>query len=136
MNSMVRKRCSEGCWSGPVFPTSLIARLPGAPWPLDAASRVVPAAYLTAPSALLALAEGNQVHSPRAWAEPSSYRAGGGMESLLSRVGRGLLNPSVRAGESASPRRRALVVCAHLRPGRDKRRTRYFMQPISGLHVA
>jgi hypothetical protein len=33
------------------------------------------------------------------------------------------------------PRRRALVVCAHLRRGRDKRRTRYFMQPISGLHV-
>jgi hypothetical protein len=28
------------------------------------------------------------------------------------------------------------VVCAHLRPGRDKRRTRYFMQPIAGLHVA
>jgi radical SAM superfamily enzyme YgiQ (UPF0313 family) len=36
----------------------------------------------------------------------------------------------------ARPRRRALVVCAHLRPGRDKRRTRYFMQPIAGLHVA
>ena len=33
-------------------------------------------------------------------------------------------------------RQRALVVCTHLRPGRDKRRTRYFMQPISGLHVA
>ena len=32
-------------------------------------------------------------------------------------------------------KRRALVVCAHLRPGRDKRRSRYFMQPISGLHV-
>jgi radical SAM superfamily enzyme YgiQ (UPF0313 family) len=28
-----------------------------------------------------------------------------------------------------------LVVCAHLRPGRDKRRTTYLMQPISGLHV-
>jgi len=36
----------------------------------------------------------------------------------------------------ARPGRRALVVCAHLRPGRDKRRTRYFMQPIAGLHVA
>jgi len=34
-----------------------------------------------------------------------------------------------------SPRRKALVVCAHMRPGRDKRRSRYFMQPISGLHV-
>jgi len=33
------------------------------------------------------------------------------------------------------PVRRALVICAHLRPGRDKRRSRYFMQPISGLHV-
>jgi radical SAM superfamily enzyme YgiQ (UPF0313 family) len=33
-------------------------------------------------------------------------------------------------------KRRALVICAHLRPSRDKRRTTYFMQPISGLHVA
>ncbi len=32
-------------------------------------------------------------------------------------------------------RRRAIVICAHLRPGRDKRRSRYFMQPIAGLHV-
>jgi hypothetical protein len=31
---------------------------------------------------------------------------------------------------------RALVVCAHLRPGRNKRRSRYVMQPISGLHIA
>jgi hypothetical protein len=30
----------------------------------------------------------------------------------------------------------ALVVCAHLRPGRNKRRSHYVMQPISGLHVA
>jgi len=37
--------------------------------------------------------------------------------------------------ERVPPKRRALVVCAHLRRGRDKRRTRYFMQPISGLHV-
>ena len=36
---------------------------------------------------------------------------------------------------AGQPRRRALVICAHLRPGRDKRRSRYFMQPISGLHV-
>jgi len=35
----------------------------------------------------------------------------------------------------APPRKRALVICTHLRPGRDKRRSRYFMQPISGLHV-
>ena len=40
--------------------------------------------------------------------------------------------PGVRPAPS---KRRALVVCAHLRPGRDKRRTRYFMQPISGLHI-
>ena len=31
---------------------------------------------------------------------------------------------------------KSLVVCAHLRPGRDKRRTTYLMQPIAGLHVA
>ena len=31
---------------------------------------------------------------------------------------------------------KALVVCAHLRPGRDKRRSSYLMQPIAGLHVA
>ncbi len=31
---------------------------------------------------------------------------------------------------------RALVVCTHLRPGRVKRRSRYVMQPIAGLHVA
>lgn len=30
----------------------------------------------------------------------------------------------------------ALVVCTHLRPGRNKRRSRYLMQPISGLHIA
>ncbi len=29
-----------------------------------------------------------------------------------------------------------MVVCAHLRPGRVKRRSSYVMQPISGLHVA
>lgn len=33
------------------------------------------------------------------------------------------------------PRLRALVVCTHLRPGRDKRRSSYLMQPIAGLHV-
>ncbi len=32
-------------------------------------------------------------------------------------------------------RRRALVVCTHLRPGRTKRRSRYLMQSIAGLHV-
>ena len=37
---------------------------------------------------------------------------------------------------ATAPATRALVVCAHLRPGRDKRHSRYFMQPIAGLHVA
>jgi hypothetical protein len=40
-----------------------------------------------------------------------------------------------RTGESRG-KSRALVVCTHLRPGRNKRRSRYMMQPISGLHVA
>ena len=40
------------------------------------------------------------------------------------------------AEQPARARRRALVVCAHLRPSRDKRRSNYYMQPISGLHVA
>ena len=34
-----------------------------------------------------------------------------------------------------TPGRKALVVCSHLRPGRDKRRSSYMMQPIAGLHV-
>lgn len=33
-------------------------------------------------------------------------------------------------------KRRVLVVCTHLRPGRIKRRSTYVMQPIAGLHVA
>ena len=35
-----------------------------------------------------------------------------------------------------SRRRRAIVICTHLRPGRTKRRSKHFMQPLSGLHVA
>jgi hypothetical protein len=31
---------------------------------------------------------------------------------------------------------RAIVVCTHLRPGRTKRRSGHFMQPMSGLHIA
>lgn len=31
---------------------------------------------------------------------------------------------------------RTIVICAHLRPGRDKRRSTHFMQPIAGLHIA
>jgi hypothetical protein len=53
---------------------------------------------------------------------------------MISRVwhGTGSDDPAPPPGQ---PRRRALVICTHLRPGRDKRRSRYFMQPISGLHV-
>lgn len=43
--------------------------------------------------------------------------------------------PSFQPVGASTPSRKALVVCAHLRPGRDKRRTTYLMQPISGLHV-
>jgi radical SAM superfamily enzyme YgiQ (UPF0313 family) len=45
------------------------------------------------------------------------------------------LEPSFLPGGGSARKRKALVVCAHLRPGRDKRRTTYLMQPISGLHV-
>ena len=37
---------------------------------------------------------------------------------------------------AASGRLKALVVCTHLRPGRTKRRSRHYLQPISGLHIA
>jgi radical SAM superfamily enzyme YgiQ (UPF0313 family) len=43
--------------------------------------------------------------------------------------------PSFQPVETSSRRFKALVVCTHLRPGRDKRRSTYLMQPISGLHV-
>ncbi len=44
--------------------------------------------------------------------------------------------PASPLATAASPqRRRAIVICTHLRPGRDKRRSRYFMQTIAGLHV-
>jgi radical SAM superfamily enzyme YgiQ (UPF0313 family) len=48
------------------------------------------------------------------------------------------LQASVQAADTSTRTgvKRALVVCAHLRPGRDKRRSNYFMQPISGLHIA
>jgi hypothetical protein len=35
-----------------------------------------------------------------------------------------------------SEKLRALVVCAHLRPGRTKHRSRHYLQPLSGLHIA
>jgi radical SAM superfamily enzyme YgiQ (UPF0313 family) len=46
------------------------------------------------------------------------------------------LKPAFRLRSARACKPKALVVCAHLRPGRDKRRTTYLMQPISGLHVA
>src|SRR5215468_1106187 len=46
------------------------------------------------------------------------------------------LEPSFQPPAARISKRKALVVCAHLRPGRDKRRTTYVMQPIAGLHVA
>lgn len=33
-------------------------------------------------------------------------------------------------------RLQALIVCTHLRPGRNKRRSKYLMQPLSGLQIA
>ena len=38
--------------------------------------------------------------------------------------------------ERLGGRRRALVVCTHFRPSRDKQRSTYFMQPLAGLQVA
>jgi radical SAM superfamily enzyme YgiQ (UPF0313 family) len=55
------------------------------------------------------------------------------MSLMSSPAGHGQLD-SRDIGPVAA-KKRALVICAHLRPGRDKRRSRYFMQPISGLHV-
>lgn len=43
--------------------------------------------------------------------------------------------PRRTAGGPAQPGRRALVVCTHLRPSRDRRRSTYYMQPITGLHI-
>lgn len=44
--------------------------------------------------------------------------------------------PHQPAISGASPKRRILVVCTHLRPGRTKRSSNYVMQSIAGLHVA
>jgi hypothetical protein len=44
--------------------------------------------------------------------------------------------PYQPAISGASPKRRILVVCTHLRPGRTKRSSNYVMQSIAGLHVA
>jgi len=39
-------------------------------------------------------------------------------------------------GASQGKKHSVLVVCAHLRPGRTKRRSRHYLQPLSGLHIA
>lgn len=39
------------------------------------------------------------------------------------------------SGQGGGTKRRALVICTHLRPGRNKRKANYVMQPITGLHV-
>ena len=41
---------------------------------------------------------------------------------------------SLRAAQGK--KHKVLVVCAHLRPGRTKRRSRHYLQPLSGLHIA
>jgi hypothetical protein len=48
--------------------------------------------------------------------------------------GREAIRRGAREGQACKAR--VLVLCAYLRPGRDKGRSRYVMQPISGLHVA
>lgn len=40
------------------------------------------------------------------------------------------------SGTAQDKKRRALVICAHLRPGRTKRRSQHYLQPLSGLHIA
>jgi radical SAM superfamily enzyme YgiQ (UPF0313 family) len=39
------------------------------------------------------------------------------------------------SGQGSGTKRRALVICTHLRPGRNKRKANYVMQPITGLHI-
>ena len=41
-----------------------------------------------------------------------------------------------RRSPADAGKRQAVVVCAHLRPGRTKRRSKHFMQPVTGLHIA
>jgi len=44
--------------------------------------------------------------------------------------------PGSSVDSPTTSKRRVLVICAHLRPGRTKRRSTYVMQPLAGLHVA
>jgi hypothetical protein len=43
---------------------------------------------------------------------------------------------TTNASRTAIARKRALIVCTHLRRDRSKRRTRDLLQPLAGLHVA
>src|SRR5262245_10152550 len=58
------------------------------------------------------------------------------MMRFLASIGRHRRFPAENSSPDNSPKRRALVICTHLRPGRAKRRSSYVMQPITGLHVA
>ena len=139
MNSIVRKRCSEA--AGPIQRSRLHSS--HAPRPLAGADtwsastcasepRSLPARYSNPASTRVAFVGGNRVHSPGRNGGCSMRHRRGVMQPLSVRRA---MRVVARDTGPAPPARRALVVCAHLRPGRDKRRTRYFMQPISGLHV-
>jgi radical SAM superfamily enzyme YgiQ (UPF0313 family) len=57
---------------------------------------------------------------------------------VLSRI----IENFTRFGGSRANRRtpgaapKIIVICTHLRPGRTKRRSKHFMQPLTGLHIA
>jgi radical SAM superfamily enzyme YgiQ (UPF0313 family) len=53
---------------------------------------------------------------------------------VIASMGNG--GPARNADAGALRKKRALVICTHLRPGRVKRSSHYVMQPIAGLHVA
>lgn len=60
----------------------------------------------------------------------------GAMMQFLASLMRRQPLPIDRHRPDRPKKRKALVICTHLRPGRVKRRSKYVMQPISGLHVA
>lgn len=55
---------------------------------------------------------------------------------ILASLSRRQQSPTDGCSSAGPEKRRALVICTHLRPGRVKRRSRYVMQSIAGLHVA
>ena len=46
------------------------------------------------------------------------------------------MTPCLDRPSKAADRKRVLIVCTHLRPGRVKARSRQMMQPLTGLHIA